>query len=775
MTAFTIEPDIDSPPPKSRPYVMMGNAGNEQYMQGYEVLRIEHTGGVVPSKAIIRECGIIEETDPKYNRPNRTLNPLWGTKYGSRVKIMDGDRVVFLGSLAHRNDQADGTVLHIAIDDRHLLNLIPVRGALVKDATVGEDPKVKFISRFKAQFNPKGLWNCTGIKIEGKLYPVFSDTAYLGANYEAPNVEYGGVLKDDGTIVPWTPRMVLLYLQLLANIGEEYGIQGIQKNRGWRSIAQSKRLLWEDYSVTSISASELVGENDIDPLDRKMPDISFQGKTMLRCIMETLNVIDTIGFGIEYRTFNGKPFSSIRFYHKYPITEGKVVKLQRIGKADIDNADTIYDFQVFEDSRQTFESIMVEGNPIYVETELSCTPDDIEDSSLKPAWSDVELAAFKYIINGGTTDDNNPGDYAQIPQSAISDEVEFDNVSKEFKNISWDSADGSGGRPLIYPRTPAAVALARSILPKVYKCFYIDSSKIKTSLYGFDGKYIDEDTYPILNYKRPILSEQLQYMISNLGDKDSIENMLKTKYPVRVQVKKDGEDSFHDSIYTSLRVTNDGLIWLDNACESLDGADECIYDLKLTEEPNGSYLKSIKINAAMPLDHRVFSYQNMKTINKNHVSPFTSDYISDLGSEGANPLPMQYIDSLGSYMENHQVNSSPTSNSKYIIGGNDISVPINRILPPGSEQKDAEYAALRKLVKSKNIRKISSFKLIGIRYDYRVGHWLKQIQFVVGKDMTGYNYTSADTGVYTINAPIENITYNYLDQSTAIGGLISEF
>jgi hypothetical protein len=500
---------------------------------------------------------------------------------------------------------------------------IPIRGALVRESS----GTVKYISRFTAHTNPNGLWNCTGVKLtvlgETLIYPVFNDVAYLGKNYEAPNLQYDEPLKDDGKVVPWTPRRILLYMQLLANVSENDSIPGIYADSGWRSIGLSDRLYWFSSSVDSISSSELLRTNDnrsaessdIDPLDRKMPDVSFQGKTMLNAMNDVLAITGTHGIVVDpvYITSVGIA-SELQLYSRFPpvpketdsnVTDpgtglpadenasieptGKTLKLQRKGDADIPGSDTIFDFTVLEDSSNTFESVLVEGKPVYVETELSYDPDDTANSSLKPAWTADEEKAFKYIIYGATSD--NDDTYEGKCAISVQDwgvGSTFDNYIDSSGNTqprTWVNADGlaypntSELKPFVKARTPQAVALARATFPKVFKCFYIDSTKIKTALYGANSEYTDETKYPILDYKRPILSDQLQYILNELTSGDNIENWLKANYPVRVQVNGPKDDGFHDSVYQSgIRVTADGLIWLDSICESVNGADECVYD-----------------------------------------------------------------------------------------------------------------------------------------------------------------------------------------------------
>ena len=100
-----------------------------------------------------------------------------------------------------------------------------------------------------------------------------------------------------------------------------------------------------------------------------------------------------------------------------------------------------------------------------------------------------------------------------------------------------------------------------------------------------------------------------------------------------------------------------------------------------------------------------------------------------------------------------------------------VKTVINRILPNADERDDAEYAASKKLVTTRAVKRNSSFKMIGIRHDYDIGEWVINVNKVNSPTWTGDDLT----GTYPINAPIENITFDYENQYTAIGGLITEF
>lgn len=776
-----------------KPKVYIGEVGGiQQYYENLHCLRIEYSGGINPSKAYLRETSSLDATRQE-QRPNKTLTPSWFYRHGSRVMIKDvvGDveRIIFLGSLHQRQDSASSDVAWTAIDDRDLLAKIPVRGALVRD----NDGSIKYISRFNCQTNPGGMWNCTAAEYNGLLYPVFSPNAYYGKNYEEPNEQFDNPLVNNGNIIPWTPRRFLQYLQLLANISESDGIDGVYADSGWRSLANCSRLKFLADSVSMIDSSNI--PNDIfDPLNRKMPDVNFQGKNLLIALNDTLTTVGTHGLNL---LINQAGYSEVSFYQKFPVISeptnelddsgnevpsepvGKILKLQRRGSASIPGSNTIYDFQVFEDSTNSCESVLVEGQPVYLETELNYNPDAISTSSLKPAWTEDEEIAFLYMINGSSTATSVGDGYAKIPLTQWNEKAAYSvfNASN-FTSANGEAFPGSSElKPWVQARTQAAVALARATFPRVFKCFYIDSQYLP-ALAGYNDVFSDTSKYPVLDYKRPILPEQLQYMLTSQDSTDNVYEWLKSNYPVRVQVKKEADEQFHDSTYQSgIRVSGDGLIWLDSICESINGTDECVYDESILANPLGCVMKRIKINAAMPLDHRVSGYQTIKNINQRYAtednigsSEFVATYNQLLGQDA---YTLRYIDSRGSYNEFHQVDSTPCSSLNYIQGQSEVEIPISRILPNGEERDDATYYALKRLITERTVKKVSSFKVVGIRYDYSIGDWILNITGIVSPDVT--DATFADTTIYSINAPVENITLDFEAQSTNIGGLITEF
>ena len=162
----------------------------------------------------------------------------------------------------------------------------------------------------------------------------------------------------------------------------------------------------------------------------------------------------------------------------------------------------------------------------------------------------------------------------------------------------------------------------------------------------------------------------------------------------------------------------------------------------------------------MPMDHRVVGLDAIKDTQ----SVFTGQF-SPSQKNGISGTTMLYIFSPDAYHENHQVNSNPSPNIEFWGGkeGNEkITVPLTRYLPPGTEALNAAYAARRKLATTHVPRKLSSWKMIGIRPEYKPGIWINEVD--TGSD--------PDDPHYKILAPIESVTYQFSSpQQTVIGGL----
>jgi hypothetical protein len=318
--------------------------------------------------------------------------------------------------------------------------------------------------------------------------------------------------------------------------------------------------------------------------------------------------------------------------------------------------------------------------------------------------------------------------------------------------IGWVDADGSGTRPKAFPKTPEAVALARQLFPTVFRAWRLESTRLSTALSGVYSAFADTMDYPQQSGPRPILKEQAQYLVTNIAAADSETNRMLAKLPIRLQVKGASESYYREAPKMGgLRVTGDGTIWVEGLAESVDGQDFCIYNGSLFDLPLSVTMKTVKLNAAMPMDHRVLGFK------WDRESVLADSYVRSL--EG---LPLLYIDSPEAYHETHQVASEPAANPAFYSGTSTTDPsPLTRYLPPDSEQHFAEYAADRRLQVKRLPAKLSKWVLPGIRQEYFPGLWVGWVR------MTG---TTSDAD-YQLDAPIKTVLWDFVEQRTTIGGL----
>ena len=736
---------------------------NQQNATDYvTVMSVTQSMGIVPATATLR---VTTGRDVANRNTLRVINIKHGTRISISVRCGDTDVVVFLGQIMTRRDQgATGNVIYTAIDDRMLLSKIPVRGCMVRDGEA-----VKFISRYTPRVNPDGRWNCIGARMTvngvDDIYPVFSQTAILGKSYQSPDEAFEVDLQE-GVITAWTPRRFLRYLNMIANVryqdpGSEPDdtiIEGVRINH-WRSIRGNRpRIAWEADTVKGMRGTDLVDETLPDPLDRKMPDMNFQGVALALAIKNTLSTAGThemvLSLSQTESTTAAEKISYIQFVPiGYSVISGGYLGESVIvgGSGDVrDHPTSVYDFDLYEDASRTDPCVLVEGAPVTVETSVEYSG---AVKTLKPGWTQAEEDIFLAMIRGDETQ------YAKLPQYQGDTTVE---------NLIL--ADGTGDAPEIPYISDEAVRMARQCFPNVFRAFYIDSSAspLSSAFDGVNDEYAAETEYPVLKGGtgknkafRPIAATQEQFVTTNLTGSDDESSRLVTKYPVRIRTRS-GFGEWYESAYTSgLRVTPDGLIWLDGLGENIDGAAGCLYSGTIKSVDNdGVELKDIKINCVMPMDHNTIGYK------QDVQSELDEGYANDaLGG-----LPLMYINSPGAYKEIHQVNSSPAHTLQFREDDGTgeegtTAAPLNRYLPPGSEAIHAEYAAQRKLQYSKNIYRKTSYKYPGIRTEHKPGEWVYLIE---RRDASGNTLE-----YYRIAAPVESVTYDFSKQETQVGGLVS--
>ena len=68
-------------------------------------------------------------------------------------------------------------------------------------------------------------------------------------------------------------------------------------------------------------------------------------------------------------------------------------------------------------------------------------------------------------------------------------------TDQNFSALTWQDADGTGGKALALARTNEAVALARRVLPRVFRAFKLDSEDLEDNniFDGASSQYSDDD------------------------------------------------------------------------------------------------------------------------------------------------------------------------------------------------------------------------------------------------------------------------------------------
>jgi hypothetical protein len=752
---------------------------NGRWINWMTPIAIEESVGETPSRALLQLGGAGYDISGPV-----TLNKYaWPFKPKSRVVIHDDYHTYFRGELSKRSDQGSSDVIMWeAIDDRWLLAQIVVRGALVYDPTTNT---TKYLPRFYCWPNPLGLWNCTGVyltvgNISG-VFPVFVQLAEIGKGYEAPIETFSPVLPDDGTITAWTPRRMLQYFWLISHISSGYGIN----TKHWRHIANSTRLKWNLDSLNIVGRDTSLyapsGGGQYDPLDRKMSGTQpFDGTRLLSAICTTLErYAGTHGLAIRY-----EPDASYVWFYPEGISglvaqncggagegteadTGHSLHLVVGGEAKDQTADTIFDFEVHEDYSEIEESRLVEGAVVEVEARLTFDKDKPDEGELRPAWTPEELIAFRYALGG------NPDAGPEKPFCWYSEIPGGTDIS------TFKYADGKDGRPKIWQCTPEASAFARSLFPTVLKGYIVNSEvawmheilqgavSAELSESGF-RPFDDENKYPYLHGARPVLPAQLQFFTRQLGNIDEPKTGERFPQPFPVFIEMYNEPDAPEESYwapapyaSGLRLGRDNIIYLDGLAEEADGADYCTYKWSFKLYPHKIVPRSIRINCAMPLDHRVYGYVEAPS-NRRHI---LSDYAKQIGGP-----PMGY-DGEQSFIEKHQVKSFPYPNRYYYRGegGKQTlnTIPtggIDRLLPPGSEREHAIYAAQRVLAYKMHPSRQSQWLLVGVRPELSAGEWIKKI-ICVG--------SAEAEREYDVNAPIRLVTKSFIHQHTMIGGLLS--
>jgi hypothetical protein len=585
----------------------------------------------------------------------------------------------------------------------------------------------------------------------------------------------------------WTPRRWLFYLWALSHT-REGDFPGTYRSDGpyWRSIADSTRLTWEWDTIKTMIGKDTstYGDPDdpYDPLDRKMTSKNYQGFRVLGGVAHGLQAAGTHDMRLRYMedsrsTLEFVPIGKSGINANASAQGGddrlpsarNVIRLTAGGDYKDQSPDTAFDFHVHENYARMFEGQLVEGAAIHAEGQLLFDPtkDAAGGGVIVKAWTTDEETARDRILKG---DPNQPGKGAKAPDDRYCWYPKTQGKYTGTYVYADGRADADGQRPLIYCGTADAVAFMRSQCPKVGICFAFVSENYKALLQGPFGEY-NEDQFPIMFGERTILPQQLQYTLIDNVLGETAGNRLPVYYPVRVQVyaragtvdwiKKAWQEA---PFNTQVKVTPDGLIWLDALGEEQDSQPWCLWNGSITNyrmDPVTT-MRPFRINAAVALDHRTIGASYIK----DEPSSFDPAYILELGG-----VPYDYADAGESFREDYQYKSFPSPTLKWFGGedGTEETVVgadgLTRYLPPNTEQAHATFAAQRRLAASRYPSRQSTWMMIGIRNDYQEGDWISKIEI-----------TNAADGerVYDINAPIEHITHDFTRQISIIGGLLSQ-
>lgn len=744
----------------------------------FAVINWESTVGPTPAKALIKyigapgsdgtsgSCAVLDAPitlDSALPLSDTAKNDK--IRLGARIRLFRGDETLYLGTIVKRMDAgAKDEVLLECVDDLHMLSLLTVDGAFVRDSATGY---AKWIRRLPALPNPSGMWNCTGSKVfsgDDTIYPVFSEYASREVAYEDPDATYDYKV-EEGKIYPWTPRRFLLYLCMLTNTKFDSGVPGV--NIGfWRSLVNSNRLKWNSDSITSMIGVERIEETDddlvidnSDPLDRKLPQVSMQGISMLNAIHRVLDIAGThtsilSPTVVDKKHISNLEFAAIGLTGNFSVNSllTSPLPLQRDGTAN--NINTAYDFRTSESIQAARDAIKVAGDVVRLETSLEYT--GYSTGSLQKAWTQEQEDAFIYCITGGSSQRSKEFTWAKIPDTYGSTDTS-----------KFVSADGIEGRPLVLPMTSEAVGLARLHFPQVFAAFRVDSSILSSSLRGVDDVYAYAFAYPVLLGRRPVFKEQLQFLLreSSLGG-DDINNWLTTKYPPNTEVYSNETWWQVPPGGEGLSVSGDGVLWLPGLVESSQGREWCLLNHPISNhggeipDPKSIHaitLKKFRINISLPFDHRVEGYAERYAGDQQ----MDGDYSIDTGG-----LPLLCIDSPEAYKEGHQINSRATikytseTNGDGEEGEEIVTITTeNKYAPPGSERPSAQKAAERKLLIT-GTEKTSSWSMIGLRTEYSAGQYIYFANQI----------SESGTEEYLVRSTIGKIVFDVGSQSTSVEG-----
>jgi len=711
------------------PLVYLGYAGS--LLDNVFVQYVEERTGLTPGRALLQAGGnMVDFVGPVTLGRCQSVD----LKPYTRVRIARDGVTDFLGILKRRHDsgQADQVVWE-AWDYRWLLSKIAILGCLVYNKT---DDTVKLCTSYIHRVNPEGYRNCIVANVPGYgAAPVFNWQAEACDREQAIELQDAKV-EPTGYVRAWTPRLHLMYLCCLANLAKN-SVDGNNID-AWRSIAKSDNLKWGADSLNFVAGGDM---------DHVMPDTSFRGQKILGAIGETLKHSNTYGLKM---TYDGDQ-SRVGFYIKAgaagasgaaggAVPSARDLPLQRGG--DANDINTIHDFDLDEDSAETAEAVVALGAPNHIESRVSYTKDPAD--CLVPAWesetdANGEAYAARKCLWGA--DQGQPiGDYCIYPET-INDYTG-----------TWLTADGDGGRPLAVPASPSAIDLMRQCFPRFMRAFKLDSEQLVAAgiLAASDNRFAATAQFAVLSVPRKPLPHQLSYILDASGEK------TKERWPIRVEVTDlqagGASPKWHDvTAQSGLEVKDDSYIYLSGLTDENSAATDLLYTGTMFD-PWNMALKGIRLNLAVPTDHRVMGYAEQ-----------TGDVASEIADELEGPLE-DSIDSPGAWRFEDRVKSYPVASPQKILanGTTETSGESGIGGPLLDETADALAHAQQRLSFSRRRRQASSWRLIGIRPEYHAGDFIGKIKCSGG---------GAGDRDYDLNAPLDILTRDYMHQETIAGNI----
>ena len=641
-------------------------------------------------------------------------------KYYSRCIVQDGSIVLFNGFLTGRieNSRSGITTLNYS-DDRITLSKIPIVGAWVKDPYTDE---IKYINRYLPIFNPGGYRNCTIATINSQKIPIFTWQAEVGMAGKSSDEAGDG---KNGVSCFWTSKRVLDYLRYYCN-NKPPEVGTINNIKFLNPI----EIEWPE-GTTSFNSSLM---------NERIPELSIIGMSLLGAIHQVLEISSEYGLTLEYAS----PYNRINFYKRDIVDssyKGLDLTLRTSGDIDDDGFTGIHEYQVMTDASDIYTGVRVEGAPYQVESSFKYIPGGTygygTNGTLVPGWTELEGEGFREMIKGD-------GSHARVP------------LDPSKPTSSWILMDGSDGNPTILAKTSQAIAMARACFPKAYRAFRIasdsslgsGSAQVETMLKGIADKYKD---YPRLNISRMPYPEQLQPYYEDAGDLRG-----RIRYPIRIRVATNDSDlDPHDITANSgLRVTDDGLIWLDGITDESETTDR-IYEGSFLIDPDKVKLKYFYMNFAIAGDVRVSASNDIFDGTTTDVRGIKK-YISTDAFDGKHKGMEFYVLDPDGYNEEIQMTSEPSPAGRLIgADGTFTEQPITRYLRQDVEQ--IKKHSLRRIKNLTSIKRGGDIRFPTIRTDLYTGKMIGKIKKL-----------GTDNGDWDCERPIKRINFNYENQETSI-------